>query len=60
MEADYGNLSALDSNLFRPIFGNDEMRRIMSNKAYKQRMVDAEIALARVQGRLGIIPVEAA
>ena len=54
------NGSALDSNLFRNIFGCEEMRKIMSDIAYEDQMVHVEKVLARVQGRLGIIPKEAA
>ncbi|MCJ1298604.1 hypothetical protein MMC08_001394 [Hypocenomyce scalaris] len=60
MEAEQGNVSALDSNLFRTIFGSDQMRLIMSDAAYVERMVQVEKTLARVQGRLGIIPRTAA
>jgi 3-carboxy-cis,cis-muconate cycloisomerase len=36
------------------------MRAVFDETAYFQRMLDVEAALARVQGRLGIIPADAA
>src|SRR5271166_3390405 len=35
------------------------MRAVFDERAYFQRMLDVEAALARVQARLGIIPAEA-
>jgi 3-carboxy-cis,cis-muconate cycloisomerase len=55
-----GNVGILDSSIFGGIFGRGEMRNIMSDKAYMSGMIKAEAALARVEGRLGIIPLEAA
>jgi 3-carboxy-cis,cis-muconate cycloisomerase len=55
-----GNITVLDSSLFSPIFSNDDMRKIMSDEAYRARLVEAEVALARVEGKLGVIPQEAA
>jgi 3-carboxy-cis,cis-muconate cycloisomerase len=56
----HGNVGILDSNVFRGIFARGEMRKIMSDAAYEAQMVHAEAVLARVEGRLGIIPEEAA
>ena len=36
------------------------MRAVFDERAYFQRMLDVEAALARVQARLGIIPADAA
>lgn len=36
------------------------MRAVFDERAFLQRMLDVEAALARVQGRLGIIPADAA
>ncbi len=52
--------TALDSAVFRDIFGTEAMRRIFSDEARVQYYLDIEAALARVQARLGIIPAEAA
>src|SRR5437867_725152 len=49
-----------DSLIFRDIFSTAAMRRIFSDEARVQYYLDIEAALARVQGRLGIIPQEAA
>ncbi len=52
--------TALDSAVFRHIFTTEPMRRVFSDEARVQYDLDIEAALARVQGRLGIIPKEAA
>ena len=49
-----------DSVIFRDIFGTEAMRRVFSDEARVQYYLDIEAALARVQARLGIIPIEAA
>ncbi len=49
-----------DSPILGTLYGSDAMRAVFSEAAYFQRMLDTEAALARVQGRLGIIPAEAA
>jgi 3-carboxy-cis,cis-muconate cycloisomerase len=54
------NATALDSAVFRHIFTTEPMRRVFSDEARVQYYLDIEAALARVQGRLGIIPKEAA
>ena len=50
----------LDSAVFRTMFGNDQMRQIMCDRAYISRLVQVEVALAKVEGDLGIVPVAAA
>jgi 3-carboxy-cis,cis-muconate cycloisomerase len=52
--------TALDSLIFRDIFGTAAMRRVFSDENRVQRYLDIEAALARAQARLGIIPKEAA
>jgi 3-carboxy-cis,cis-muconate cycloisomerase len=49
-----------DSAVFGTLYGSDAMRAVFDERAYFQRMLDVEAALARVQARLGIIPAEAA
>lgn len=49
-----------DSPIMGTLYGSDAMRVVFDEQAYFQRMLDVEAALARVQGRLGIIPAEAA
>jgi 3-carboxy-cis,cis-muconate cycloisomerase len=52
--------TALDSAIFRDIFGTEAMRNVFSDGSRIQFYLDIEAALARVQARLGIIPEEAA
>jgi len=52
--------TVIDSAVFRDIFGTPAMRQIFSDEGRVQYYLDIEAALARVQGRLGIIPAEAA
>ena len=49
-----------DSPILGTLYGSDAMRAVFDETAYFQRMLDVEAALARVQGRMGIIPPEAA
>ncbi|AWB35489.1 3-carboxy-cis,cis-muconate cycloisomerase [Orrella marina] len=53
-------VSLLDSALFRDMFGTGAMRSVFDDQATLARYVEVEVALARVQARLGIIPHEAA
>jgi 3-carboxy-cis,cis-muconate cycloisomerase len=52
--------TALDSAIFRDIFSTEEMRRVFSDEARTEYYLKVEAALARVQGRLDIIPEKAA
>ena len=52
-------VSAVDSRLFRNLFGTQEIRNVFSDEAYAKCMVDTEAALARAQSKLGIIPANA-
>lgn len=52
--------SILDSAVFRDIFTTPAMRGIWSDESRVQKYLDFEAALARAQGRLGIIPKNAA
>ena len=45
-----------DSPILGTLYGSDAMRAVFDERAYFQRMLDVEAALARVQARLGIIP----
>ncbi len=49
-----------DSAVFGTLFGSDAMRAVFDDATFFARMLDVEAALARVQGRLGIIPADAA
>ena len=52
--------SIIDSSIFQGIFTSEAMRRVWSDENRTQKYLDFEAALARVQGRLGLIPQEAA
>ena len=52
--------TALDSLIFRDIFTTPEMRNVFSDEQRTAYYLEIEAALARVQGRLGIIPADAA
>jgi 3-carboxy-cis,cis-muconate cycloisomerase len=52
--------SIVDSTIFQGIFATDAMRHAWSDENRTQKYLDVEAALARVQGRLGLIPQEAA
>src|SRR5215469_7159535 len=53
-------ISALDSSIFADMFGTTAMREVFGDDAFLARCIEVEAALARAQGKLGIIPVEAA
>jgi len=50
----------IDSRIFGDIFSNAAMRHVWSDENRTSKYLEIEAALARVQGRLGIIPAEAA
>ena len=50
----------LDSAVFRDIFTTPAMRAVFSDENRVQKYLDFEAALARAQGKLGIIPKNAA
>src|SRR5947209_16041909 len=52
--------TTLDSMIFRDIFTTAEMRQVFSDENRTACYLEIEAALARVQGRLGIITPEAA
>jgi 3-carboxy-cis,cis-muconate cycloisomerase len=52
--------TALDSVIFRDIFTTSEMREVFSDERRTSYYLEIEIALARAQARLGIIPENAA
>src|SRR5712671_4050367 len=53
-------ISALDSAIFADMFGTAPMRETFGDDPFLARCIEVEAALARAQGRLGIIPAEAA
>ncbi|MDH4094158.1 MAG: 3-carboxy-cis,cis-muconate cycloisomerase [Betaproteobacteria bacterium] len=52
--------TVLDSALFRDSFGTPAIRGIFEDAALLARYTEVEVALARAQGRLGVIPAQAA
>ena len=52
-------IGVLDSAIFADMFGTSAMRGLFGDEPFLARCVEVEAALARAQGRLGIIPVEA-
>jgi 3-carboxy-cis,cis-muconate cycloisomerase len=50
----------IDSAIFGDIFSTAAMRRVWSDENRTAKYLQIEAALARVQGRLGLIPAEAA
>jgi 3-carboxy-cis,cis-muconate cycloisomerase len=52
--------SLTNSSLFSPLFSDVEVAEQFSDSQFVRAMLDVESALAAVQGRLGVIPAEAA
>ncbi|MDR0227098.1 MAG: adenylosuccinate lyase family protein [Burkholderiaceae bacterium] len=52
--------TAIDSLLFRDAFGTPAMRAIFADRTLVGRYIEVEVALARAQGRCGVIPAQAA
>ena len=50
----------MDSSLFAPLFSDTEVAEQFSDAQFVRAMLEVESALATVQGRLGVIPIEAA
>ena len=52
--------SAIDSTIFRNVFGDERVRQVWSDEYRTQKYLDFEGALARAQASIGLIPQEAA
>lgn len=52
--------TVIDSKVFGPLFGTEEMRRVFSDENMVQQWLNTEAALAAAQGELGIIPKDMA
>src|SRR5574337_719305 len=52
--------SIIDSSIFGNIFSTEDMKYVWSDRNRTEKYLDIERALAVVQGRLGIIPQDAA
>ncbi len=53
-------INPADSPIYGTVFGSDAMRAVFDDVAGLRRMLVVEAALARVEGRLGLIPATAA
>ena len=53
-------ISVFDSRVYRNLFGTEVMREIFSDYAMVKQWLKVEVALAKAQARLGIIPASAA
>ncbi len=49
-----------DSSIFRDMFGTPAMRSVFSDESLVERYVDVEVALAKAQSKVGLIPTDAA
>ena len=54
------NATVIDSSIYHDIFSTTAVRAVWSDQARVQRYLDVEKALSLVEGRLGVIPSEAA
>ena len=52
-------VSALDSRVFRNVFGTQEIRNVFSDEAYVRNLIETEAALARAESKVGVIPAQA-
>ncbi|KAL2842559.1 L-Aspartase-like protein [Aspergillus pseudoustus] len=52
-------VSALDSRVFRNLFGTQEVRDLFADDAYVGFLVEVEAALARAEATVGVIPADA-
>lgn len=52
--------TVFDSVLYRDSFGSPQMREIFDDRGLVRKYIEAEIALAKAEARLGVIPQQAA
>ena len=52
------SVSAIDSRIFRNLFGTQEIRDIFKDETYAEFMITVEAALARAQSAADVIPRE--
>jgi 3-carboxy-cis,cis-muconate cycloisomerase len=52
--------AALDSAIFGPLFNDEEVSKLLDDRALVRAWVEVEAALARAEGHLGVIPQSAA
>jgi 3-carboxy-cis,cis-muconate cycloisomerase len=49
-----------DSTFLKDLYGTDEMRAVMDDRALLQKWLDVEVALAKAEAEIGVIPPAAA
>jgi 3-carboxy-cis,cis-muconate cycloisomerase len=54
------SINPADSQIFGALYGTDEIRELFSDKAHLQFMLDVEVALARAESKLGLVPASVA
>lgn len=47
---------AIDSRVFKNLFGTQEIRNVFSDESYVERLIETEAGLARAESKLGVIP----
>ena len=52
-------MTTLDSAILGPLFNDEEIVDLLSDESFIGKLVDVEIALARAEARLGVIPPDA-
>ena len=52
--------TAFDSSIYRDLFGTPAMRAVFNDQAQVERYVEVEVALAKAQAKVGLIPQDAA
>ncbi|MCB0202750.1 MAG: adenylosuccinate lyase, partial [Anaerolineae bacterium] len=52
--------NAIDSIVFRDMYGTDELRAVFSDESLLQCWLDFEAALARAEAAVGLVPASAA
>jgi 3-carboxy-cis,cis-muconate cycloisomerase len=53
-------VTPLDSTIFGPLFSDADISDLFTDRVFIHRLVEVEIALARVEAKLGLIPKSAA
>ncbi|MEZ5910749.1 MAG: adenylosuccinate lyase family protein [Hyphomicrobiaceae bacterium] len=53
-------ITAFDSRLFAGLLGHEAMRAVFDDRALVARYLDVEVALARAEAEVGLIPADAA
>ncbi len=52
--------TAFDSSIFRDLFGTPAMRAVFNDQSLVERYVEVEVALAKAEATVGLIPAKAA